>query len=62
MPIISGSSVFNLIFKVPFDDCIMEEKLKSAGCTIYDRVIRMIEGEQPHVQVCLYLVPENFKI
>ena len=27
------------------DDDIMEQKLKSAGCRIHDRVIRMIEGD-----------------
>ena len=37
------------------DDDVMEQKLKSAGCRIYDRVIRMIDGDEPHVQVCLYL-------
>ena len=41
--------------KVGMDDDVMEQKLKSAGCRIYDRVIRMIEGDEPHVQVCLYL-------
>ena len=37
------------------DDDVMEQKLKSAGCRIYDRVIRMIEGDELYVQVCLYL-------
>ena len=49
-------------FKVGMDGCIMEHKLKSAGCRIYDRVIRMIEGDHPYVRVCLYLEPENLKI
>ena len=43
------------------DDDIMEQKLKSAGCRIYDRVVRMVEGDEPHVQVCLYL-EHKFKI
>ena len=41
------------------EECVLEQNLKTAGCRTYDRVVRMIEGDQPHFEVCLYLEHEN---
>ena len=52
-----------IISKVDMDDYVLEQTLNTAGCRTYDRVVRMIEGDQPHFEVCLYLEHENnFKI